>query len=52
MEAFRQVLEKKLAADLLSVVGKRYVAAHRAGQYAGLSDAPRLNFRTVYCLRD
>jgi hypothetical protein len=52
MEAFRQALEKDPAADLLSVVGKRYVAAHRVGQYAGLSEAARLNFETVDRLQD
>ncbi|OGM48781.1 hypothetical protein ABOM_003057 [Aspergillus bombycis] len=52
MEAFRQALEKNPAADLLSVVGERYVAAHRVGQYAGLSEASRLNFKTVYRLQD
>ncbi|KAJ5958917.1 uncharacterized protein N7479_006067 [Penicillium vulpinum] len=52
MEAFRRALEKDPAVDLLSVVGKRYVAAHRACQYAGLSEAARLNFETVDCLQD
>ncbi|KAJ5780244.1 hypothetical protein N7457_005404 [Penicillium paradoxum] len=52
MEAFRQALEKDPATDLLSVVGKRYVAAHRAGQYAGLSEAARLNFETIDRLQD
>ena len=50
MEAFRQALEKDPAVDLLSVVGSEYVTAHRIGQYAGLSDATRLNFKTVYNL--
>lgn len=52
MEAFRQALEKDPAADLLSVVGTRYVAAHQVGQYAGLSEAGRLNLKTVYFLQD
>ncbi|CAI7639700.1 unnamed protein product [Penicillium glandicola] len=52
MEAFRQALEKDPAADLLSVVGKRYVAAHRVGEYADLSEAARLNLKTVDRLRD
>ncbi|KAJ5917404.1 hypothetical protein N7466_010958 [Penicillium verhagenii] len=52
MESFRQALEKDPAADLLSVVGTKYVAAHRVGQYEGLSEATQLNFRTVYGLQD
>ncbi|KAJ5159037.1 uncharacterized protein N7500_008688 [Penicillium coprophilum] len=52
MEAFRHALEEDPAADLLSVVGKRYVAAHRVGQYSGLSEAARLNFETIDHLQD
>ncbi|KAJ5611502.1 hypothetical protein N7528_008607 [Penicillium herquei] len=52
MEAFRQALEFDPAADLLSLVGERYVAAHRIVQYAGLSDASRLNVKTAYYLQD
>ncbi|CAG8045348.1 unnamed protein product [Penicillium olsonii] len=47
MEAFRQALEKDPTADLLSVVDTRYTSAHRSGQYAGLSEAARLNRKTV-----
>ncbi|KAJ5109278.1 hypothetical protein N7456_005953 [Penicillium angulare] len=50
MEAFRQALEKNPAVDLLSVVGTRYLSAHRVGQYKGLSEASRLNFKTVFRL--
>ncbi|GAB1196764.1 hypothetical protein APSETT444_006039 [Aspergillus pseudonomiae] len=52
MDAFRQALEKDPAADLLSVVGTRYISAHRVSQFTGLSEASRLNFKTVYCVQD
>ncbi|RDW81313.1 aminoglycoside phosphotransferase family protein [Aspergillus mulundensis] len=52
MEAFRSALEKDPATDLLSVAGKRYLAAHRIAQSAGLSEAGQLNLDTVYGLQD
>ncbi|CAG8108998.1 unnamed protein product [Penicillium salamii] len=52
MEAFHQALERDPTTDLLSIVSKRYVAAHRVGQYANLSEAARLNFETVDQLQD
>ncbi|CAG8947925.1 unnamed protein product [Penicillium salamii] len=52
MEAFHQALERDPTTDLLSIFSKRYVAAHRVGQYANLSEAARLNFETVDQLQD
>ncbi|KAL3467180.1 hypothetical protein BJX64DRAFT_283905 [Aspergillus heterothallicus] len=52
MDAFREALNSDPAVDLLSVVGKRYLAAHPIGQYTHLSEAARLNFRTIFRLHD
>ncbi|KAL3474335.1 hypothetical protein BJX99DRAFT_260442 [Aspergillus californicus] len=47
MQAFREALDKDPAADLLSVVGKRYRGLHRLALYEGLSEAGRYNLYTV-----
>ncbi|KAL2869623.1 uncharacterized protein BJX67DRAFT_347712 [Aspergillus lucknowensis] len=52
MVAFQEALEKNPAVDLLSVVGKSYLAAYRIAQSAGLSEAGELNLETVYHLED
>lgn len=52
MDAFCQALEKDPAEDLLSVVGTRYISAHRVNRFTGLSEASRLNFKPVYCVQD
>ena len=52
MDAFCQALEKDPAEDLLSVVGMRYISAHRVNRFTSLSEASRLNFKPVYCVQD
>ncbi|KAJ5278210.1 hypothetical protein N7524_004363 [Penicillium chrysogenum] len=52
MQAFHNALEKDPSADLLSVVGETYLGAHQVAQYEGLSDAGRLNLRTINDLLD
>lgn len=52
MQAFREALDKDPAADLLSVVGKKYLAFHRLAQYRELSEAGRYNLQTVNGLHD
>ncbi|KAJ5845054.1 hypothetical protein N7534_008723 [Penicillium rubens] len=52
MQAFHNALEKDPSADLLSVVGETYLGAHQVAQYEDLSDAGRLNLRTINNLLD
>ncbi|EGD84522.1 hypothetical protein H112_08229 [Trichophyton rubrum D6] len=52
MQAFTEAIQKNPAADLLSVIGRAYVRAHRVVQYRELSDAGQLNLQTAYDLYD
>ncbi|KAM5445380.1 hypothetical protein MaudCBS49596_007603 [Microsporum audouinii] len=52
MQAFHEALEKNPAADLLSVIGRTYVLAHRTVQYRKHSEAGRYNLRVINNLYD
>ncbi|OJD20253.1 hypothetical protein ACJ73_08412 [Blastomyces percursus] len=52
MRSFHEALEKDPAADLLSIVGKNYLRAHRRTQYRQLSEAGYYNLRTINSLYD
>ncbi|KAG5208240.1 APH domain-containing protein [Trichophyton interdigitale] len=52
MQAFTEAIQMNPAVDLLSVVGRAYIRAHRVVQYRELSDAGRLNLQTTNDLLD
>ncbi|KAL5333219.1 kinase-like protein [Aspergillus crustosus] len=52
IKTFQDALHTNPAADLLSLVGHRYLTAHRLAQYEDLSEAGRYNLRTINSLHD